>query len=91
MKVLVEALKNFNILAIKIETKKTPEIVIFSSQNLESMDIREEKLHLIEELARIQDIHIIEQIRQLLEKTHNPIVGYTASGQSITQRDLYNK
>jgi|SRR5688572_6719950 len=58
------------------------------NQFLKTMDIQAEKLHLIEELARIQDIHIIEQIKQLLKKAHNPIVGYNANGQSITQRDF---
>lgn len=52
------------------------------------MDIQAEKLHLIEELARVQDIQIIEQIKQLLKKAHNPVVGYNASGQSITQKDF---
>ena len=55
------------------------------------MDIQAEKLHLIEELARVQDIHIIEQIKQLLKKAHKPIIGYTANGQSITQRDFIHQ
>jgi len=39
------------------------------------MDIQAEKLHLIEKLARIQDIHIIEQIKELLKEKSNPVVG----------------
>jgi len=55
------------------------------------MDIQAEKLHLIEELARIQDIRIIEQIKQLLKKKNNPIVGYEIDGAPITRKQLIKK
>jgi hypothetical protein len=52
------------------------------------MDIQAEKLQLIEQLLQIRDIRIIEQIRELLKKTHNPVVGYNANGSPITQQDF---
>lgn len=55
------------------------------------MDIQAEKLHLIEELARIQDIHIIEQIKQLLKEKNNPVVGYEINGNSITRTQLIKR
>lgn len=64
-------------------------IVIFGKPNLlEVMDIQAEKLHLIEQLLQISDISIIEQIRDLLKKAHNPVVGYNAKGKAITQQDF---
>jgi hypothetical protein len=54
------------------------------------MDIQAEKLRLIEELARIQDIHIIEQIKQLL-KRQNPVVGYGINGNAITRKQLIKR
>lgn len=59
------------------------ELLIFST-----MDIRSEKLHLIEQLLQIQDAKIIEQIQALLEDTNNRIVGYNANGTAITQQDF---
>lgn len=55
------------------------------------MDIQAEKLQLIEELARIQDIHIIEQIKQLLKQKNNPVVGYEINGDSITRKQLIKR
>lgn len=55
------------------------------------MDIQAEKLHLIEELTRIQDIRIIEQIKELLKKKNNPVVGYEISGDPITRRQLIKR
>ncbi|HNS30897.1 MAG: hypothetical protein UZ12_BCD005002471 [Bacteroidetes bacterium OLB12] len=52
------------------------------------MDIQAEKLHLIEELTRIQDIHIIEQIKGLLKQKSNPVVGYEITGAPITRTQL---
>ncbi len=52
------------------------------------MDIQAEKLHLIEEVTRIQDIRIIEQIKQLLKQKNNPIVGYEITGEPITRKQL---
>jgi hypothetical protein len=52
------------------------------------MDIQAEKLHLIEELTRIQDIQIIEQIKQLLKQKNNPVVGFEINGEPITRKQL---
>jgi hypothetical protein len=46
---------------------------------------------LIEELARIQDIHIIEQIKQLLKQKNNPVVGYEINGNPITRKQLIKR
>lgn len=54
------------------------------------MDIQAEKLYLIEELARIQDISIIEQIKQLLKK-NNPVMGYDIKGAPITGKQLIQR
>lgn len=55
------------------------------------MDIQTEKLHLIEELARLQDIRIIEQIKQLLKQKNNPVVGYEINGDPITRKQLVKR
>lgn len=54
------------------------------------MDIQAEKLYLIEELARIQDVSIIEKIKQLLKK-NNPVVGYGTNGVPITGKQLIQR
>jgi len=51
------------------------------------MDLQAEKLHVIEEVAKIQDSSIIEQIKNLL-KQNNPVVGYTMIGEPITRKQL---
>lgn len=55
------------------------------------MDIQAEKLRLIAELARLQDINIIEQIRQLLKQKNNPVVGYEINGDPITRKELIKR
>jgi hypothetical protein len=55
------------------------------------MDIQAEKLHLIEELTRVQDIHIIEQIKELLKQKNNPIVGFEIDGNPITRKQLIKR
>ncbi len=52
------------------------------------MDIQAEKLHLIEELARIQDSSIIEQVRNLLKEKNNPVMGYNLQGFPLTRKQL---
>lgn len=52
------------------------------------MDIQAEKLMLIEQLLRIRDNRVIEQVKELLKKESNPVVGYEANGRPITQRDF---
>ena len=52
------------------------------------MDIQSEKLLLIEQLLRIRDTRVIEQVRELLKKENNPVVGYEADGRPITQQEF---
>lgn len=52
------------------------------------MDIQAEKLLLIEQLLRIRDVRVMEQVRELLKKESNPIVGYEVDGRPITQHDF---
>ncbi|HMQ00392.1 MAG TPA: hypothetical protein PKC24_11475 [Cyclobacteriaceae bacterium] len=55
------------------------------------MDIQAEKLQLIEQLAKIQDIQIINQIKELLKQKNNPVVGYEITGQPITRKQLIQR
>ena len=52
------------------------------------MDIQSEKLLLIEELLQVRDIGMIEQIRALLNRESNPIVGFEANGKAIKRKDF---
>lgn len=52
------------------------------------MDVPTEKLHLIEQLAKLQDIKIIQQIKDLLNNQQGVIAGYKPDGKVITQADL---
>lgn len=61
------------------------------NQFLEVMDIQAEKLLLIEQLLQIRDTRVIEQVRELLKKENNPVVGYQADGRPITQQDFIRK
>ena len=55
------------------------------------MDIQAEKLLLIEQLLQVKDARVIEQVRELLKKENNRIVGYEANGQPITHQDFIRK
>ncbi|MEQ8363576.1 MAG: hypothetical protein RH948_11955 [Cyclobacteriaceae bacterium] len=52
------------------------------------MDIQAEKLLLIEQLLLVRDAQVIEQVRELLKRENNPIVGYEVDGRPITQQDF---
>lgn len=52
------------------------------------MDLQESKLSVIERLLRVQDAQIIEQVKNLLDKENNPIVGYSTKGEPITRKEL---
>ncbi|HRK55094.1 MAG TPA: hypothetical protein PK185_14335 [Cyclobacteriaceae bacterium] len=52
------------------------------------MDIQAEKLLLIEQLLLVRDAQVIEQVRELLKRESNPIIGYEADGRPITQQDF---
>ena len=49
------------------------------------MDIQAEKLELIEQLARIQDVEIIRRIKEILSSQSWPVAGYEPNGTSISQ------
>jgi hypothetical protein len=55
------------------------------------MDIQAEKLQLIEELIRIKDSSLVDQIRQLLQQKNNPVVGYEINGTPITRKQLIKR
>lgn len=52
------------------------------------MDIKAEKLYLIEQLARLEDIKIIQQIKNILSSQSDPVVGYNPGGEPITKSEL---
>ncbi|GAA0891708.1 hypothetical protein GCM10009122_13870 [Fulvivirga kasyanovii] len=51
------------------------------------MDIQSEKLVLIEQLARVQDLNIIARIKAIL-KENSEAVGYKSDGEAIGQSEL---
>ena len=53
-----------------------------------SMDVKAEKLYLIEQLTKLQDTKIIQQIKDLLSAQSDPTVGYKPTGEPITKSDL---
>ena len=44
------------------------------------MDIKTEKSYLIEQLARLEDIKVIQQIKDILSSQKEPIAGYKPDG-----------
>jgi len=52
------------------------------------MDVKAEKLYLIEQLARLQDTKIIQQIKDILSSQSEPIAGYKPGGEPITKSEL---
>ena len=54
------------------------------------MNIQTEKLFLIEQLARVQDVEIISQIKNILSKIDDPIVGYS-NGSPITKKQFVKR
>ena len=73
------------------KSKSATKSFIFGKSLLEVMDIQAEKLLLIEQLLRIRDARVIEQVRELLKKENNPVIGYEADGRPITQQDFIKK
>lgn len=55
------------------------------------MDIKAEKLFLIEQLTRIQDVEIIRKIKEILNSQSEPVAGYEPGGKPITQAALIAK
>lgn len=52
------------------------------------MNIQVEKRTLIEHLAKVQDVAIITQIKEVLGISDDPIVGYEINGTPITKSEL---
>lgn len=52
------------------------------------MDIKAEKLYLIEQLAKLEDVKIIQQIKDIISSQSDPIVGYKPGGKPITKSEL---
>ncbi|WP_238354431.1 hypothetical protein [Fulvivirga marina] len=52
------------------------------------MDIQSEKLFLIEQLARVQDLNIIARIKAILKESGEATVGYKGNGETINQSEL---
>ncbi|KHJ38910.1 hypothetical protein PBAC_07730 [Pedobacter glucosidilyticus] len=55
------------------------------------MDIHAEKLILIEELVKTQDINIIKQIKNLFHKSNDDLAGYDLNGKEITRQQLIER
>ena len=56
------------------------------------MDIQAEKLHLIEQLTRLQDINVIKKIKEVLQNSsQEKAVGNNPDGSIITQSDLISR
>ena len=52
------------------------------------MDVQSEKLHLIEQLLRVQDADIIQKMKDVL---NDSAIGYDAEGHSIAQAELVSR
>ncbi len=70
---------------------KTPLKSLTLDEPIFVMDIQTEKLLLIEQLLQIRDASVIEQVRELLKRENNQVVGYEADGRPITHQDFIKK
>jgi len=52
------------------------------------MDIQAEKLYLIEQLAKVQDVNVIWQLKKILGKENESVIGYRVTGEPITPEQL---
>lgn len=52
------------------------------------MDVKAEKLYLIEQLTKLEDIKIIQQIKDILSSQSEPVAGYKPNGEPITKSEL---
>ena len=52
------------------------------------MDVQAEKRVLMEQLARLQDVSVLQKIKDLLKGTKEKAAGYQPNGDVITQSDL---
>jgi hypothetical protein len=54
------------------------------------MDIQAEKLILIEQLAKVQDVGIINQVKKILERRNNSVIGYS-NGSPINRKQFIER
>jgi hypothetical protein len=52
------------------------------------MDIQAEKLYLIEQLTKVRDVNVIRQLKKILEKENDSVIGYRVTGEAITRKQL---
>lgn len=53
------------------------------------MDVQTEKLHLIEQLIRLQDADVIQKVKDILQGSdEGRVIGYNPDGSIITKSDL---
>lgn len=52
------------------------------------MDIKAEKLYLIEQLTQLQDVKVIQQIKNILNTQKELVAGSRPDGRTITQSAL---
>jgi hypothetical protein len=52
------------------------------------MEVEAEKLLLIKQLIQLRDVKVLHQVRELLQKEANPIVGYDAKGNPISKKEF---
>jgi len=56
------------------------------------MDVQAEKLQLIEQLIQLQDISIIQKVKEVLQSPdEEKVVGYNPDGSVITKPDLISR
>lgn len=56
------------------------------------MDIQAEKLLLIEQLARLQDVTIIRKVKEILQSSYpETIAGYNPDGSVISRAELLSR
>ena len=54
------------------------------------MNIQAEKLFLIEQLSKVQDVNIIAQLKKILSSKKEEVIGYS-NGKPITERQLIER
>jgi hypothetical protein len=68
-------------------------ISLYSTEALKRkvMDIQAEKLYLIEQLEKVQDVEVIRQLKKILGQENESVVGYRVSGEPISQKQLVKR
>lgn len=56
------------------------------------MDVKAEKLLLIEQLTKLQDVSILKKVKELLQsESTESVVGYDPDGSAVTQFDMASR